>query len=81
MGQVASEPHSTKQREDLVGWGLETTPETLALTVDAPGPASPEEWAALCRQVRCPLLVIHGDQDAVRPHATGAAATRSKSTC
>jgi UDP-N-acetylglucosamine:LPS N-acetylglucosamine transferase len=26
---VFSEPHSTKQREDAVGWALETTPETL----------------------------------------------------
>ena len=27
-----TEPHSTKQIEDCVGWGLETTPETLADT-------------------------------------------------
>ena len=32
FGQVFTEPHSTKQIEDCVGWGLETTPETLALT-------------------------------------------------
>ena len=29
------EPHSTKPREDCVAWGLETTPEVLADTVDA----------------------------------------------
>ena len=33
-----TEPHSTKQIEDSVAWALETTPETLALTIDAPGP-------------------------------------------
>ena len=32
FGQVFTEPHSTKQIEDCVGWGLETTRETLALT-------------------------------------------------
>jgi len=29
FAQVSSEPHSTKQRDDAVGWGLETTPEIL----------------------------------------------------
>ena len=28
-----TEPHSTKPIEDGVGWGLETTPETLIATV------------------------------------------------
>ncbi|MGH3101439.1 MAG: alpha/beta fold hydrolase, partial [Thermoleophilia bacterium] len=30
--QAFSESHSTKQIEDMVGWGLETSPETLILT-------------------------------------------------
>ena len=29
FGQVFTEPHSTKQIEDCVGWALDTTPETL----------------------------------------------------
>ena len=29
FGQMFSEPHSTKQIEDCVGWGLEMTPEML----------------------------------------------------
>ena len=29
FGKLFREPHSTKQIEDCVGWGLETTPETL----------------------------------------------------
>ena len=32
FSQVFTEPHSTKPIEDCVGWGLETTGETLALT-------------------------------------------------
>ena len=31
-GACFTEPHSTKQIEDCVGWGLETDPETLADT-------------------------------------------------
>ncbi len=59
-----TEPHSTKQIEDAVGWGLETTPETLLATVEAPGL---EEKAAvsLAGRVTCPVLVLHGVGDAV----------------
>ena len=33
--QAFTEPHSIKQREEGVGWGLETTAETLLLTIPA----------------------------------------------
>jgi hypothetical protein len=36
MSQIFTEPHSTKQIEDAVGWGLETTPEVLIATKNAP---------------------------------------------
>jgi pimeloyl-ACP methyl ester carboxylesterase len=71
--QVFPEPHSTKQVEDMVGWGLETTAETLALTQLGSQPASLEEMEAILRRVCCPVLVVHGDDDRVRPHAVGAA--------
>jgi pimeloyl-ACP methyl ester carboxylesterase/predicted glycosyltransferase len=76
MSQVFTEPHSTKQREDGAAWGLETTAETLLLT--GPGVAEPDDAAAeaVCRQVRCPVLIVHGDQDAVVPYETGAALAR-----
>ena len=68
-----TEPHSTKQIEDCVGWGLETDPETLALTHIAPGLGTREETLELCARVRCPVLVLHGDEDAIRPLAHGKA--------
>ncbi|HEY2191580.1 MAG TPA: alpha/beta fold hydrolase [Actinomycetospora sp.] len=71
MSGVFTEPHSSKQWEDGVGWGLETDAETLLLTapaVDAPDAADAE---AIGRQVRCPVLVVHGDQDAIVPYETG----------
>jgi pimeloyl-ACP methyl ester carboxylesterase len=72
-GQAFSESHSTKQIEDMVGWGLETSPETLILTQLGAQPASRDELEAVLGRVRCPVLVVHGDEDRVRPHAVGAA--------
>ena len=79
--QCFTEPHSTKQIEDCVGWGLETTPETLIATAEAPGLDTAEEFQAAAARVRCPVLVIHGVEDAISPHSRGAAlaeATRGK---
>ena len=63
MSRMFSEPHSTKPIEDGIGWGLETTPQTLALTYFAPF-MEPEEARELAGRVRCPVLVIHGEDDA-----------------
>jgi pimeloyl-ACP methyl ester carboxylesterase len=71
--QAFSESHSTKQIEDMVGWGLETSPETLILTQLGAQPASRDEMEAILRRVRCPVLVVHGADDRVRPHAAGVA--------
>jgi pimeloyl-ACP methyl ester carboxylesterase len=61
-----SEPHSTKPFEDCVGWGLETTPETLVATRLAPA-VDEARARELCARIRCPVLVIHGDKDALQP--------------
>jgi pimeloyl-ACP methyl ester carboxylesterase len=70
--QCFSEPHSTKQIEDCVGWGLDTDPGTLIATQSAPGLGSREDVIEVCSRVRCPVLVLHGDEDQIRPHAHGA---------
>jgi pimeloyl-ACP methyl ester carboxylesterase/predicted glycosyltransferase len=72
MSQIFTEPHSTKQIEDAVGWGLETTPEVLIATQDAPSTVNEETIMELIHRVCCPVLVIHGDEDAIQPHARGA---------
>jgi len=59
-----TEPHSTKPIEDCVGWALETSPETLATAERAEGLGS-DEARGLARRVRCPVLVIHGADDAI----------------
>jgi pimeloyl-ACP methyl ester carboxylesterase/predicted glycosyltransferase len=62
MSRVLTEPHSTKPIEDMIGWGLETTGEMLVLTDAGLDPDQARELA--CR-VRCPVLVIHGEADAI----------------
>jgi pimeloyl-ACP methyl ester carboxylesterase/predicted glycosyltransferase len=59
-----TEPHSTKPFEDCVGWGLETTGETLVTMEYAPE-LQPEDARALATRLRCPVLVIHGENDAI----------------
>jgi pimeloyl-ACP methyl ester carboxylesterase len=68
--QVFTEPHSSKPIEDCVGWGLETDPETLIVHEAAPG-VSEQRTRDLCSRVQCPVLVIHGDEDAITPHGMG----------
>jgi pimeloyl-ACP methyl ester carboxylesterase/predicted glycosyltransferase len=63
FSQMFSEPHSTKPIEDCVGWGLETTPETLiAIEVDELDEATVRD---LCDRIRCPVLVIQGTDDRI----------------
>lgn len=64
FAQCFTEPHSTKQMEDAVGWGLDCDPETLILTEEAPA-LGEDAIRGLCAGVRCPTLVIQGDADAV----------------
>jgi pimeloyl-ACP methyl ester carboxylesterase len=72
ISKMFTEPHSTKPIEDAVGWGLETDAEVMIATMEAPD-LSPEEARALCSRVRCPVLVIQGDQDAITSHTRGTA--------
>ena len=66
FGMCFPEPHSTKQVEDCVGWGLETTPEVLAVEAQAsrPGRELLEEW---CGALSCPVLAVHGSRDRISP--------------
>src|SRR6266567_1942723 len=78
MSEMFSEPHSTKQIEDAVGWGLETDPRTILRGMQADWmlprpPESPLGWPwidgaqalELCARIRCPVLVIHGSDDRI----------------
>jgi pimeloyl-ACP methyl ester carboxylesterase/predicted glycosyltransferase len=70
MSQVFTEPHSIKQHEDGVSWGLETDGATLRRTINPGAQPTVEQAQATCREIRCPVLVVHGDQDAVFAYDT-----------
>ena len=74
FGRMFSEPHSTKQIEDCVGWGHEISPATLVDTtagrLGCDG-AVCAPLAPVCGRVRCPVTVVHGTDDRVRPAAIG----------
>jgi pimeloyl-ACP methyl ester carboxylesterase len=61
--EMFPEPHSTKQIEDGVSWGLDTTPETLADTRRGILADLSLDVHALCAKVRCPCLVVQGRED------------------
>lgn len=65
FSEMFVEPHSTRQIEDGIEWGLEIGGPTLALTRDRPEPE--RDWEAICRSVRCPVTVVHGRRDRIVP--------------
>jgi pimeloyl-ACP methyl ester carboxylesterase/predicted glycosyltransferase len=70
VGNVFSEPHSTKQIEDGVAWACDTTGPTLAKTVDARTmPPAFDIGEAMYRKIKCPILMMHGDDDRIQPYA------------
>jgi pimeloyl-ACP methyl ester carboxylesterase len=72
FANVFTEPHSTKQFEDAVGWGLESDAETLIATALGDG-LDEAAVRAIAARIACPVLVIHGEDDRIRPVAMGEA--------
>jgi pimeloyl-ACP methyl ester carboxylesterase/predicted glycosyltransferase len=70
---IFSDPHSTKLIDDAIAFGLDTTPETLVATRGGgdslagtqAGITDRAAAEALCRSVRCPVVVVHGSEDRV----------------
>lgn len=70
VGNIFSEPHSTKQIEDAVSWAAETDGRVLGKTVDARTiPPARDVSEAMYRAIGCPVLIIHGDDDHIQPYA------------
>jgi pimeloyl-ACP methyl ester carboxylesterase/predicted glycosyltransferase len=70
MSQVVPEAHSTKVRDDLVEWGLQTDAGTMLCEAVADaerGPRDEKEAVRLCRSLSCPVLVVTGDRDRITP--------------
>jgi pimeloyl-ACP methyl ester carboxylesterase len=73
VGRIFTDPHSTKQIEDATGWALEIDGETLAATHLGLECCDAATTRRLAARIACPVLVIHGTDDAVRSYAEGAA--------
>jgi pimeloyl-ACP methyl ester carboxylesterase len=67
MRLVYVEPHSTKQIEDAIAYGLETTPATLVDTIAGDFFLDRATALDLCSRVRCPVLTIAGADDIITP--------------
>jgi pimeloyl-ACP methyl ester carboxylesterase len=76
FSQCFSEPHSTKPREDCVGWAMETNANILRAesATDSIDRDVVLEW---CRGVDTPVLVIHGSDDRVSPVSRGEALAKA----
>ena len=73
MSELFSEPHTTKQWEDAVGWGLETEPEVLIAEMQHP---RDPDWEGVVSGLQCPILLIHGTDDGILSHAVSVEAAR-----
>jgi pimeloyl-ACP methyl ester carboxylesterase/predicted glycosyltransferase len=74
FGELAHEPYSSKVREDCVEWGLQIGVEDLIVADSAPTCVSDRAGTlAVLGRVRCPALVIHGDEDRCQPPARASA--------
>ena len=71
FGEMFPEPHSTKQLEDAVAYGLDSPAEMLLMDDAEPVAATKEDAEELCRRVRCPVLVVQGDLDNCQPPERG----------
>jgi pimeloyl-ACP methyl ester carboxylesterase/predicted glycosyltransferase len=70
--EIFPEPHSTKQLEDGISFGLDTDPETIVTMQAATlGYSDKEGVEALCRSLGCPVVVVHGTEDNIIPFAWG----------
>jgi predicted glycosyltransferase len=66
---IFSDPHSTKHIEDGIAWASETSGPVLVKTVEARVmPSQLEVGEAMYRKIRCPMLIVHGDNDQIQPH-------------
>jgi pimeloyl-ACP methyl ester carboxylesterase/predicted glycosyltransferase len=70
VANIYSDPHSTKQIEDGIGWASETAGPILAKIIEARAIAPPFDVGEdMYRKIRCPVLVIHGDDDHIQHYS------------
>lgn len=73
VGRMFTEWHSTKPIEDAISWGFDTSPQVLTDSDQALDTVTRLGVGRQAKRVGYPVLVIHGDQDAVRNPTQGSA--------
>jgi pimeloyl-ACP methyl ester carboxylesterase len=69
FSEITSEPHSTKVIDDAVDFALDGSVESMLGDADARFPLDLGAVEAICRSVRCPMLLVHGTEDTCQPLA------------
>jgi pimeloyl-ACP methyl ester carboxylesterase len=79
MRRNSNTPHSSRQIEESIEWGLRTDAEALIASVlgDHAAPATRREQTALARRVRCPVLVISSPNDKINSHTDAKALAKA----
>jgi pimeloyl-ACP methyl ester carboxylesterase len=67
FGEMAVEPHSTKQVEDAADWTVEGSAEAMIADNEVDQTWDIPTVEAICRAVRCPMLLVHGSEDRCQP--------------
>lgn len=67
FGELTSEPHSTKVLEDIVDFALDGSVDAMLAEGGVESSWTLEKVEAVCREVRCPLLIVHGTNDHCQP--------------
>jgi pimeloyl-ACP methyl ester carboxylesterase/predicted glycosyltransferase len=72
FSRICNDPHSTKIYEDVVGWAEQTTGEVMVSVAETESVGDTvEATERTLREVRCPVLVVHGTHDLCQPFARG----------
>jgi pimeloyl-ACP methyl ester carboxylesterase/predicted glycosyltransferase len=69
--EMFPEPHSTKQIEDAVAYGLDGSVEVMLMDEVDPVATDREQVEAILSRVRCPVVVAPGDRDHCQPPERG----------
>lgn len=69
FSEITSEPHSTKQIEDAVGWALDGSVDAMIADAGVDSGLDVASVEATCRAVICPMLLVHGSEDTCQPIA------------
>ncbi len=67
FGEITSEPHSTKAIDDAVEWAVDGSVDSMLADADSEFPFDRAAIEAICRSVRCPMLLVHGSEDTCQP--------------